>query len=171
VGGRFGELPERALAGELDAWNAQPRSALARVLVLDQFPRNLYRGTAQCFQYDPRACEVAVMALERGYDSELTPLEATFLYLPLEHAEDISTQDRCVSLFRRLLDRAAVGLRPQFENFLAFAIRHREVIDRFGRFPHRNAALGRPTTNNERSFLESGGDTFGGATARPDRKP
>ena len=160
---RFDTLPLRALGGGLDSWKQGARSSLALVLVLDQFPRNLYRGTVQCFACDPSAHEVAVAALERGFDTELAPLEATFLYLPLEHSEDMESQERCVSLFRNLLDRAPVELRPQFESFLEFAIRHREVIDRFGRFPHRNAVLGRPPTSEELSYLASGGDTFDGS--------
>jgi len=160
---RFGGLPSRALRGGLDSWRQDARSSLALVLVLDQFPRNLYRGTAQGFAYDPSAKEVAVAALERRFDTQLAPLEATFLYLPLEHSEDIESQERCVSLFRNLLDRAPVNQRPQFELSLSYAIRHREVIRRFGRFPHRNAILGRPSTSEELSFLESGGDTFGGS--------
>jgi uncharacterized protein (DUF924 family) len=157
---RFDGLPSRALRGLLDSWQQEARSCLALVLVLDQFPRNLYRGTAQSFAYDPLAYRVSVAALERGFDPELAPLEATFLYLPLEHAEDGESQERCVSLFRNLLDRSPAELRPQFESFLSYAIRHQEVINRFGRFPHRNAVLGRPSTSEELSYLESGGDTF-----------
>jgi uncharacterized protein (DUF924 family) len=159
---RFEGLPSRALGGGLDSWRQGARSGLALVLVLDQFPRNLYRGTARAFAYDPLAREVAVAALESRFDTELAPLEATFLYLPLEHSEDLESQDRCVSLFRILLDRAPADQRSQFELSLAYAIRHREVILRFGRFPHRNAALGRPSTREELSYLESGGETFGG---------
>ncbi len=161
---RFEDLPSQALQGQLDSWRLGVRSNLALVLVLDQFPRNLYRDSAQCFAYDPLAYEVAVAAIEHGFDNELAPLEATFLYLPLEHAEDVDAQARCVSLFRSLLHRAPVALRPQFESFLSYAIRHREVIGRFGRFPHRNAVLGRPSTGEERAYLESGGEAFGGAS-------
>ena len=160
---RFDGLPSRAQQGSLDSWQGQPRSSLALVLVLDQFPRNLFRGTSQCFAYDGLAHEIALAALERGFDTALAPLEATFLYLPLEHAEDLESQERCVSLFRGLLDRAPVELRPQFESFLSYATRHQEVIERFGRFPHRNAVLGRSSTSEELSYLEAGGDTFGGA--------
>jgi uncharacterized protein (DUF924 family) len=160
---RFDGLPSHALQGGLDSWRQGARSSLALVLVLDQFPRNLYRGTAEAFAYDPLAKEVAVGALESRFDTALAPLEATFLYLPLEHSEDIEAQERCVSLFQNLLDRAPVDHRSQFESFLSYAIRHREVIRRFGRFPHRNAVFGRPSTSEELSYLESGGDTFGAA--------
>lgn len=157
---RFESLPERALRGELDAWSRAPRSCLALVLVLDQFPRNLHRGTARSFACDPRAYGVALEALERGFDRELAPLEASFLYLPLEHAEDAEAQERCVSLFRELLERAPPELAPRFDAFLSYALRHQEVIRRFGRFPHRNAILDRPSTSEERAYLEAGGDTF-----------
>jgi len=160
---RFAGLPARAQRGELDAWKESARSALALVLVLDQLPRNLYRDTAECFAYDGQACAVAAAAMARGFDAELTPLEATFLYLPLEHAEDIGSQEQCVSLFGALLGRAPEALHPQFEQFLAYAERHRDVIRRFGRFPHRNAALGRASTPEEIGYLDSGGERFGGS--------
>ena len=162
---RFGDLPSRALRGELDTWRHAARSSLALVVVLDQFPRNLYRGTAQSYAYDHAAMAACVATLESRFDTELSPLEAMFLYLPLEHAEDMQSQERCVSLFRKLMDRAPVDQRPQFESFLSYAIRHREIINRFGRFPHRNAILGRASSSEELSYLEAGGETFGVATA------
>jgi len=158
----FGSLPERACRGEFDAWTEEPRSALALVLILDQFPRNLFRGTARAFEFDPKTCEVALSSLQAGFDRELPPLEAVFLYLPLEHSEDLSLQDRAVELFEQLVGRTPLPFRPRFEEFASYARRHREVIRRFGRFPHRNATLGRPSTPDELSYLESGGDTFGG---------
>jgi uncharacterized protein (DUF924 family) len=161
---RFADLPALAAAGRLDTWRKEARSSLALVLALDQLPRNLYRDGAQCFAYDSLAYELALAAIERGFDCELTALEASFLYLPLEHAEDPEAQERCVSLFRSLQDRAPPALRSHFESFLGYAIRHRDVIRRFGRFPHRNAVLGRASTEAEREYLESGGETFGGAS-------
>jgi uncharacterized protein (DUF924 family) len=166
---RFGDLPARAHAGEFDSWREEPRSGLALVLILDQFPRNLYRGTAQCFAYDSAALKVAEEALGRRFDDALAPVEAAFLYLPLEHSEDLARQDRCVALYRSLLDRVSIGLRPRFEAFLAYALRHREVIGSFGRFHHRNALLGRSATSAEQSYLESGGDTFGGGRSDDSR--
>jgi uncharacterized protein (DUF924 family) len=159
----FDGLPSRALLGDLDSWRQAARSSLALVLVLDQFPRNLYRGTAQAFAYDSLAREVAVAAIESRFDIEVAPLESMFLYLPLEHCEDMESQERCVSLFRSLLERAPVDQKPRFESSLSYAIRHRDVISRFGRFPHRNEILGRPSTAEEVSYLESGGDTFDGS--------
>jgi uncharacterized protein (DUF924 family) len=160
---RFGSLPDRALRGEFDRWSCEPRPALALVLVLDQFPRNLYRGSPRSFESDSKAREIALLAIEAGFDQRLHPLEASFLYLPLEHSEDPLFQDRSVELFEELVPRAPVDLRPMFEQFLAYATRHREVIRRFERFPHRNAVLQRQSTHEELAYLESGGETFGDA--------
>jgi len=162
---RFGSLPHRAFRGEFDGWSQEARPALALVLILDQFPRNLYRGSPRAFESDSKACEIAVFVVEAGLDRELHPVEASFLYLPLEHSEDLVVQDRSVELFEKLVSRAPVDLQPMFDQFLAYAIRHREVIRQFGRFPHRNAVLQRHSTPEEVAYLESGGETFGGAHA------
>lgn len=160
ISARFRDLPELAARGELDAWQGQERSALALVLVLDQFPRNLHRGTARAFAYDPLACRLALDAIDRGFDDRVHPLEASFFYLPLEHAEDLALQTRCLELFGRLLRRAPEWLQPRLEDSLGYAQRHFDVIERFGRFPHRNAILKRPSSADETAFLEAGGDTF-----------
>ena len=128
--------------------------------MLDQFPRNLYRGSPRSFAYDSAALDVCRAALARGLDSQLHPLEAVFLYLPLEHAEDLAMQEQCVSLFCRLVARAPAQLSEQFESFAGYAERHHAVIEQFGRFPHRNAALGRQSTPAEISYLRSGGESF-----------
>jgi uncharacterized protein (DUF924 family) len=164
---RFDGLPPIAERGELDSWLCEARTTLALVLVLDQFPRNLYRGTAQSFAFDSAAHKVAMTALERGFDAELRPLEAVFLYLPFEHTEDLESQELSVSLFRGLVDRVPPEVRRRFESFYAYAVKHRDVIERFGRFPHRNGILGRQSTSEETTFLESGGESFG--AARTDR--
>lgn len=160
---RFGDLPTHAEQGHLDTWQDDARSSLALVLVLDQFPRNLHRDSNRCFAYDPIAHRVALDAIDRGFDAELAPVEASFLYLPFEHAEDIESQRRSVVLFEQLLDRVPEEMRPHFESTLSFARRHHEVIKRFGRFPHRNALLGRSSTDEELNYLESGGETFDGS--------
>lgn len=157
---RFGAWRERALAGALDAWRATPRGTLALILLLDQFSRNLYRGDARAFAHDALARSWTHALLARGADRELAPLERVFCYLPLEHAEDLRTQDRSVALFAALCEAAPATLRGAFENFLDFARKHREVIARFGRFPGRNAALGRVSTAQEREFLEQPGAAF-----------
>jgi uncharacterized protein (DUF924 family) len=158
---RFGSAPELAAQGQLASWRGEPSSALALVLVLDQFPRNLYRGSARAFEFDRFALEVALAAIARQFDSALHPVQASFLYLPLEHAEDIGQQERAVQLFEPLTARTPVELRPLIENFASYARRHRDVIRRFGRFPHRNTTLGRKSTPAEVAYLESGGDRFG----------
>lgn len=158
---RFGTLPELAGRGGLDAWRGAALAALALVLVLDQFPRNLFRRSARAFAFDPLARDVALDAIARGFDAALPPIAASFFYLPLEHAEDIGLQERAVQLFERLIARAPAELHPTLENFAAYARRHRDVIRRFGRFPHRNATLGRASTPAEVAYLDSGGDRFG----------
>ncbi len=160
IGERFRALPPKALRGEFEAWRERPRPALALILVLDQFPRNLYRGTAESFAYDRHALEVAVEAIDNGFDRRLEPVEAAFLYMPFEHSEDLQMQQRSLALFRGLVERAPQAQRDLMKNFESYALRHHRIIERFGRFPHRNAILGRPTTDEERQYLESGGDTF-----------
>ncbi len=162
---RFGDFPERAAGGEFEAWRSAPRSALALVIVLDQFPRNLFRDSARAFEFDAKAREVALNAITAGLDERLHPLEAVFLYLPLEHAEDLELQNLSVELFEQLCRRAPVSMQSRFEEFAGFARRHREVIRRFGRFPHRNAVLGRAPTSEESAYLASGGEILGGEPA------
>ncbi len=157
---RFGGGIERAAAGELDAWCDAARSALALVLLLDQFPRNVYRGTPLAFASDARAQEVALAAIAAGFDAELEPLAASFFYLPLEHAEDLGLQELCVELCEALAARAPAEQREILAEFSDFARRHRELIRRFGRFPHRNALLGRQPSREELAYLASGGDSF-----------
>jgi uncharacterized protein (DUF924 family) len=157
---RFESLPDRALNGDFAKWRRLPIPTLALVLVLDQFPRNLYRGAARSFAYDSAAIDISREAIARNIDRELHPLEAVFVYLPLEHAEDRELQDQSVSLFRQLAERAPPQLSDPFGLFLGFAERHHAVIEQFGRFPHRNSILGRESTTKELGFLQSGGDTF-----------
>ncbi|MCC6533744.1 MAG: DUF924 domain-containing protein [Burkholderiales bacterium] len=158
---RFGSLPQRARDGELDDWLRDPRAALARVIVLDQFPRNLYRDHPNAFAFDACALAGAQLALDAGWDTSLHPLEAVFLYLPFEHAEDIAMQTRSVALFERLATRAPPGYEDLFEGFADYARRHRRVIAELGRFPHRNAVVGRASTPAEEAYLQSGGERFG----------
>ncbi len=150
----------RARSGALNSWRNTAYECLALVLVLDQFPRNVFCGTPESFAYDPLASEVALASIARGGDHDLDPVEAVFLYLPLEHAEDMRLQEQSLSLFRALRDRAPPGFEAQFASFEQYAIAHYEVIERFGRFPHRNAVLGRQSSEEERLYLESGGSGF-----------
>ena len=137
---------ETATAGQLSAWEATAEGALALVIVLDQFPRNMFRGDARTFAADATARAVANRALKRGYDQDVAANERGFLFLPFMHSEDITDQQRCVELYRAAGD----------EN-LKWALQHADIIRRFGRFPHRNAVLGRATTPQEQAFLDDGG--------------
>ncbi len=158
---RFGDLVEAARAGELDPWQETPRGALAWVILVDQFSRNLHRGTAAAFEADARALEVAKRAIERGWDRELPLVERVFFYLPFEHAENLHDQDRCVALLCGLESECDTNWKPLFSGYVGFGRHHQEIVARFGRFPHRNRVLGREDTDAERAFLEAGGSRFG----------
>ncbi len=146
----FGAAVERAIAGELDGMADDAGGALALLLLLDQFPRNLFRGTARAFAGDARARRIAARALARGDEAQLSPRHRAFLYLPFEHSESLADQERSVALFATLDDPLSYD----------YAVRHRDVIARFGRFPHRNAALGRSSTPEEIEFLKTPGSSF-----------
>jgi uncharacterized protein (DUF924 family) len=154
---RFGATVDRALEGALDAWAGTPEGWLALLIALDQFPRNLFRGSARAFAGDARARELARRGLERGDDARLPALARVFAYLPLEHAEDAELQAHSVALFEALAESQDA---PAFEQFADYARRHRDVVERFGRFPHRNAALGRESTDAERAYLAEPGAGF-----------
>jgi uncharacterized protein (DUF924 family) len=143
----FLDLWQEAVAGRLSSWEASDDGALALVIVLDQFPRNMFRGLANAFASDGLAREVATRALGRGVDQRIQPPLLQFLYLPFMHSEELADQIRCVILFQ-------AGDDP--EN-LRYAEEHADIIRRFGRFPHRNSALSRITTPEEQAFLDAGG--------------
>ncbi len=151
---RFGDLVEQALAGDLEDWAARDRGLVALVLLLDQFTRNIYRGTPRAFAGDDRALDLAQHAIATGHYQRLPAIHQVFLYLPLEHCEDPEIQEECVTLFESL---AAVTGSEQIADFTRYAIAHRDVIGRFGRFPHRNALLGRESTPEELAYLERHG--------------
>ena len=151
---RFGELHRHAVARQLEDWRAAPRTMLALVVVLDQFSRNLHRDDARAFAADAHALECARQAVGRGDDRGMLPVERQFLYLPFEHSESLEDQDRALELMGAL--DAFAPTRDASE----WARRHRVVIARFGRFPHRNAALGRESTAEEREFLAQPGSGF-----------
>lgn len=154
VRSRFLALYERAVSGDLDAWQCTPLSALALAVVLDQFPRNMFRGDARAFASDALALRVARGIVGLGFDAVLRPVERWFAYLPFEHAEDIAVQRRSLALFGGLAqDRESAGT-------LDYALKHCEIITRFGRFPHRNAILGRESTSEEIEFLKQPGSSF-----------
>lgn len=156
----FCDLPRQAISGVLDPWRDEPRSALALIIVLDQFPRNQYRNTPEAFLYDDHAGAVLKNCLDNNLQVPLHPVEQVFLYLPYEHAEDIGLQELSVSLFTALLRQVPMELKECFQGFLDYALAHRDVIRRFGRFPHRNKILKRTATQEESDYLATVGRGF-----------
>lgn len=152
---RFGALIDRALAGELSGWSDDAPSALAQVIVLDQFTRNSFRETARAFAGDARALAAAQAMVARGQDRQLIGVQRQFVYLPFEHAEDLGQQRRAVELFGQLEQQE-----PALAGLKEWAVKHHDIIERFGRFPHRNAALGRQSTPEEVAFLQQPGSGF-----------
>lgn len=157
---QFGPQVEQALAGELDNWAATKAGRMALVLTLDQFTRNIHRGTPRAFAGDSRALQHALHALDQGEDAGMPLIHRVFLYLPLEHAEDLAIQERCVRCFQALESQAPEAAREMFRSFTDYAEQHRDVIRRFGRFPHRNGILGRESTPDERAYLAQPGAGF-----------
>ena len=155
-----GHACEAARAGRMDTLAETPRGALALILLLDQLPRNLYRGTAAAFASDAKALELCLDGHRAGLDQPLTLIERVFFWMPLQHSEDLERQELSVQLFTSLAgeDPARDAL---WSEFAEYAELHHDIIQRFGRFPHRNAALGRSTTDREEAWLEAGGETFG----------
>lgn len=160
VSERFSNTLATASAGKLDHWANSPRGRLALVIVLDQFPHHIFRDQPQAFATDPQALALSLAALTASEDLQLTPIERVFLYLPLEHAESPEMQARSVSLYASLANEATADERALFDGFLDYAQQHRDVVERFGRFPHRNAILGRPSTPAELEFLKQPGSRF-----------
>ena len=157
---RFTPMVEAARAGALDQWAETAQGALAFILLTDQLPRNIYRGAPAAFASDPMARAVTVDGIERSTDRQLTPIERTFFYLPLEHAESLADQERSVSLYTQLSREAPASQGERYRNYLDYALRHRRVIERFGRFPHRNAIIGRQSTLEELAYLQEPGSSF-----------
>jgi len=157
---RFGALVEQALNGDLQDWAELPEGWLALVLLLDQLPRMIHRDTPRAFAGDERAQQLVRDGLTHGGDMLLSPIQRVFIYLVLEHAENLAVQDLAVAHFTALRDIAAEHEQALFRDFLDYAERHREVISRFGRFPHRNAILGRDSSDAEQSFLQQSGSSF-----------
>lgn len=157
---RFGAVQDAAVAGRLADWEDAADPALALVLVLDQFSRNIFRGQARAFSGDARARAVADRAIARGFDMAQPFDRRRFFYLPFEHSESLADQHRAVALFRALLESAPEAWREEAEVQLDYAQQHLVIIERFGRFPHRNQALGRQTTEAEASFLAGPNSSF-----------
>jgi uncharacterized protein (DUF924 family) len=157
---RYGELTAAAEQGELSAWESSPRRRLALILLLDQFSRNIYRGSVRAYSQDLQALTLAVSGMQLGADATLDPVERLFFYMPLMHAESLEVQEESVAAFRRLLEEAPADLQRIFDGNLRAAVQHRNVIQRFGRFPHRNRVLGRDSTPAEIEWLASEGRAF-----------
>lgn len=151
---RFGAVYEDAAAGRLEGWREDPEGCLALVIVLDQFPRNMFRGDAKTHATDAKALDTAKYAIERALDRELPPLQRMFLYMPFMHAENVEDQRRSVELF------GGLAAEPGGPDVVEYAVGHAEIVERFGRFPHRNAILGRETTPEEAEFLTQPGSSF-----------
>ena len=151
---RFAELVERAKSGTLDDWADSPEGALALVLLLDQMTRNIYRDSPEMYAADGKALDVAKRAIARGFDQELPKDKRRWLYMPFMHSENLADQKRSVELFAA----------SELSESLPFAVEHADIVRRFGRFPHRNAILGRQTTPEEAAFLAGGG--FSGVSAQ-----
>lgn len=154
VRSRFLSVYQQAAAGQLDEWQTSPESCLALIILLDQFPRNMFRSQPQAFATDPQALGIAQYAITQGFDQQLLPIQRWFIYMPFEHSENLGHQRQSVELFSTLKDD------PDCASGIDYAHRHLKVIERFGRFPHRNQILGRESTPEEVEFLQQPGSSF-----------
>lgn len=152
---RFLDLYHQASAGILQEWTQTPQGCVALVLLLDQFPRNMFRDQPQAFATDAQALSITQRAIAQGFDQALSPVEQLFLYLPLEHSENLDHQHQCVALMEAVYQE-----HPELNDPFDYALRHQAVIERFGRFPHRNQILGRESTPEEIEFLSRRGSSF-----------
>lgn len=157
---RFGATLAAARAGQLDTWTDNAECRLALIIVLDQFSRNIFRGEAESYAADAQALSLALEGIARGHDQAVLPMARIFFYLPLEHAEDLALQERAVALCEALQRDPKAEPQAFFDTTLDFARQHHDVIRRFGRFPHRNAILGRQNTPDEQAYLAQPGAGF-----------
>lgn len=157
---RFEPQVQAAGTGKLEAWKSSPEGWLALILLTDQFPRNIYRDTPRMYRFDPLARTLCADGLEDGTDRKLRLVQRVFFYLPLEHSESLDDQVRCVTLMHGLVHEAPEADKAVFEDFAGHAEAHRNIIERFGRFPHRNSILGRESTDEEIAFLTQPGSSF-----------
>lgn len=153
---RFGERVVQALNGDLQDWEAELASRLALIILLDQFTRNMFRASAQAFDGDARAQRLVLQTLQRHEDTQLPWVGRLFMYMPLMHAETLALQQESVARFSSLLAEAPARLKPKLQGNLDFARQHHDIIEKFGRFPYRNAVLGRTSTPQEQAFLRTG---------------
>ncbi|CAH0533170.1 hypothetical protein VST7929_01032 [Vibrio stylophorae] len=158
---RFQTLVSAAGSGHLADWAQSPKGTLALIILLDQFPRNLYRGLSAAFRFDAMALAYCRRGLAQEFDMALSPIERVFFYLPLEHSEQVEDQEESMFRFDQLRKVVSTRNRPLFDNFYAYAQQHQSIIDEFGRYPHRNACLGRLSTSEERHWLAKHQGGFG----------
>ena len=158
---RFAASLEDAARGTLDEWAGTPQGRLALVILLDQMPRNIHRGSPAAFAHDAQAAAHCIAGIESGQDRSLHPVERVFLYMPLQHAEDLGLQRRSVDQFESLAAEVDDAWRARFVENAHYARLHRDIVERFGRFPHRNRVLGRESTEEELGYLADGAPTFG----------
>lgn len=158
---RFGERLDQALAGRLTGWGQHPASLVALITLLDQFSRNIYRGKPEAFSGDALAQQLVNKAIAEGVDREFPASWRIMFYLPLEHAENLADQNLCVAMYELLLAATPISRRGEIEPSLDWARRHRDIVARFGRFPHRNQVMQREATVEENAWLANGGDRFG----------
>nr|WP_283777744.1 DUF924 family protein [Sansalvadorimonas sp. 2012CJ34-2] len=161
INSRFGNLVHNAVYGELTGWESNPKSRLALIILLDQFTRSIYRKTAAAFSSDQRAQELARDTINKGWDKELAFTERQFLYMPLMHSEQLSDQELCIRAFKQLAEDVPEGRKEYINSSVHYAVEHRDLIARFGRFPHRNKALERESTAEELEYLSSGASSYG----------
>jgi uncharacterized protein (DUF924 family) len=158
---QFKAVTEKAICGECDDWEADPRGSLALIVVLDQFSRSIYRKTPMAFTQDQKALDVCVRGIERQFDHELSLIERAFFYMPLMHSENHEMQSTSVRAFKMLVDLSFPEARSTYESFFEYALRHYEIVERFGRFPHRNVIVGRQSTPEEDEFLQKSKEAWG----------
>ncbi len=155
------QITEDAMAGRLDPMGSTPFGRLALILLLDQFPRNLFRGSARAFEKDGRARYLMRDGMSLQMDLALSPIERCFFYMPLQHSEFLEDQESSVSRYQQLFSEVSLDQRKVFQSFLDYAILHRDIVARFGRFPHRNAMLNRLSTGEELTYLAGNAPRFG----------
>lgn len=161
ISGRFGELVDKASRGELGDWAKQPEGRLALVILLDQFRRNIYRGKPEAFEKDKDALKIVIEGTMAGDHKQLSAEQRIFFFMPLQHAESLKIQEKSVSIYNALAESVSGTLRETFATCAHFAELHRDIIAEFGRFPHRNAILGRENSSAESAYLSGNAPNFG----------
>lgn len=157
----FADVVSDAAAGHYEDWLQTARGRLALIIVLDQFPRNIYRGTAEVYRYDPLVITLAQAGVALGQLANMAVPEQAFFLMPYQHSEELEVQRAGVALMQAMVAEAAPEWRAQAQGFADFAVRHHDIVESYGRFPHRNKVLGRSSTEAEARFLQEGGETFG----------